>query len=57
MQLLAKRADRIIKKRNKSNKVKCDTNIECKYKRNITLKRLIGSKNSRAKEFHKKINC
>jgi hypothetical protein len=57
VQLLAKRADRIIKKRNKSNKVKCDTNIECKYKRNITLKRLIGSKNSRAKEFHKKINC
>ena len=56
MQLLAKRADRIIKKRNKSNKVKCDTNIEYKYKRNITLKRLIGSKNSRVKELHKKIN-
>ena len=35
MQLLIEWVDRIIEERNKSNKIKCNTYVKCKYKRNV----------------------
>ena len=52
MQLLIEWVDRIIEERNKSNKIKCNTYVKCKYKRNVASERSAGSQNGRTKEFH-----